>query len=142
MKKILLIALIGVLCVTAASCGRRSSKTVGTAPTSVTRSTVQPTTITPLEKEVFTINEGDPLIFSGTLATEGSAVILKLDTHLRCSLNGDGKYDGKKVYDIDSVQIDDDSYKNRDGDHVTVTGTAVLAHDKTHLRDIVLTNLQ
>lgn len=95
------------------------------------------------------IKNGDILTFSGTLKSEyyeintnnkGTVTILDLDNPIKCYLNDGINYDGKTVFNIDSVQINASDFKKYLGQHVTVKGEVMLAHTGHHRRDIVLMN--
>ena len=119
-------------------------------PTEVTtekpteKPTEQPTEIE-TEQTITTISDGDTIELTGTVTVEEdnsaanystSHAILILDNPFSCYLIGIN-YDGSTVYEIDSVQIDSE-YKDRVGEHVTVSGTVMTAHTGHHLRDIVI----
>lgn len=95
--------------------------------------------------EAVQIAEGDTIELSGTVAVEEdnsspnqttTQAILILDRSFDCYIRGTN-YDGKKLYKIDSVQIGSE-YKDKVGEHVTVSGKVITAHTAHHLRDIVL----
>ena len=119
-------------------------------PTEVTtekpteKPTEQPTEIE-TEQTITTMSDGDTIELTGTVTVEEdnsaanystSHAILILDNPFSCYLIGIN-YDGSTVYEIDSVQIDSE-YKDRVGEHVTVSGTVMTAHTGHHLRDIVI----
>ena len=95
--------------------------------------------------EAVQIAEGDTIELSGTVAVEednstpnqsNTQAILILDRSFNCYIKGKN-YDGTKLYTIDSVQIGSE-YKDKVGEHVTVSGKVITAHTAHHLRDIVL----
>ncbi len=97
------------------------------------------------EDAVSTISDGDAIKLTGTVTVEKdnssggfstSHAILILDNPFKCYLIGTN-YDGKRIYEIDSVQIGSE-YIDRDGENVTVSGTVMTAHTGHHLRDIVI----
>ena len=119
-------------------------------PTEVTtekpteKPTEQPTEVETVQT-ITTISDGDTIELTGTVTVEEdnsaanystSHAILNLDNPFSCYLIG-MNYDGTTVYEIDSVQIDSE-YKDRVGEHVTVSGTVMTAHTGHHIRDIVI----
>lgn len=110
-----------------------------------TEKPTEPPTEIETEQTITTISDGDTIELTGTVTVEAdnsasnystSHAILNLDTPFSCYLVG-MNYDGTTVYEIDSVQIDA-KYKDRVGEHVTVSGTVMTAHTGHHLRDIVI----
>ena len=96
-------------------------------------------------EEAVQIAEGDTIELSGTVTVEednstpnqsNTQAILILDRSFSCYIKGKN-YDGTKLYKIDSVQIGSE-YKDKVGEHVTVSGKVITAHTAHHLRDIIL----
>ena len=105
----------------------------------------EPSTEIETEPQVTTISDGDTIELTGTVTVEEDNsspsftayhAILNLDDPFSCYIVG-LNYDGTKLYKIDSVQIPSE-YKDRVGEHVTVSGKVMTAHTGHHLRDIVL----
>lgn len=97
------------------------------------------------EPPVTTVSDGDTIELTGTVTVEEDNsspsfttyhAILNLDDPFSCYIVG-LNYDGTKLYKIDSVQIPAE-YRDRVGEHVTVSGKVMTAHTGHHLRDIVL----
>ena len=110
-----------------------------------TEKPTDPPTEIETEQTIRTISDGDTIELTGTVIVEEdnnagnfstSHAILNLDNPFSCYIIG-MNYDGTTVYEIDSVQIDS-KYKDRVGEHVTVSGTVMTAHTAHHLRDIVI----
>ena len=110
-----------------------------------TEKPTDPPTEIETEQTIRTISDGDTIELTGTVIVEEdnnagnfstSHAILNLDNPFSCYIIG-MNYDGTTVYEIDSVQIDSE-YKDRVGEHVTVSGTVMTAHTGHHLRDIVI----
>lgn len=105
----------------------------------------EPPTEIETEPPVTTVSDGDTIELTGTVTVEEDNTspsfttyhaILNLDDPFSCYIVG-LNYDGTKLYKIDSVQIPPE-YRDRVGEHVTVTGKVMTAHTGHHLRDIVL----
>ena len=110
-----------------------------------TEKQTEPPTEIETEPPVTTVSDGDTIELTGTVTVEEDNsspsfttyhAILNLDDPFSCYIVG-LNYDGTKLYKIDSVQIPPE-YRDRVGEHVTVTGEVMTAHTGHHLRDIVL----